>query len=416
MEYVKGLQCVRCGARYAAEPSALTCPACGIEGILDVQFDYDLLASRWSPVDVDKSPDASMWRFAPLIPVDPATPRSVLRHGDTPLVPAGSLAAELGLGREDVWIKDEGRSPTGSLKDRASAVAVVKAREAGADVIACSSTGNAAASLAGAAASVGMQSVIMVPHYAAAGKVAQLLVFGSTVLSVQASYQDTFDLCQDACARYGWYNRNAAVNPYLMEGKKTAGLEVARQLGWQAPDWLVVSVGDGCTIAGLWKAFVDLQQLGWIDRLPKLLAVQAKGSPNMHRLYETGEWTPGPEDTIADGISVGLPKNGAKVVRGLRDSGGAFVLVSDEEILEAMALLGRTTGVFGEPSAGAALAGLRRAVAEDIVVKGERVVVMVTGNGLKDIKNAVAAAGEPIRVEAELQQVAAALPPALVAG
>lgn len=410
MEFVTGLQCVNCDATYPADPDALTCPACGIAGILDVQYDYDALAARWSRDDVDKSSDTTMWRFAPLLPVLPSTPRSPLRHGGTPLVPVDRLALELGLGEKDLWLKDEGQSPTGSLKDRASAVGIVKAQEAGARVIACSSTGNAASSLAGAAASVGMPSVIMVPHYAAAGKVAQLLVFGATVLSVQDSYEATYGLCQDACARYGWYNRNAAANPYLMEGKKTAGLEVAQQLGWEAPDWLVVSVGDGCTISGLWKAFVDLQRLGWIDRLPKLLAVQAEGSPNMHCLYTTGELTAGPEDTIADGISVGLPKNGAKVVRGLRRSGGEFLLVSDGEILDAMGLLGRSTGVFGEPSAGAAVAGLRKAIAQGLIEKGERVVTMVTGNGLKDIVNAQAAVGEPLQVAASLDALAATLP------
>lgn len=412
MEFVRHLECVRCGRTYAPDPWRQTCEDCGIRGILDVVFDYDLLAARWDRSQVDRSTDPTLWRFLPLVPVDPATPRPPLRTGGTPLIPAPRLAEHLGLSR--VWVKDEGNNPTGSLKDRASAVAVVKAQEAGARVVACASTGNAASSLAGHAASMGMQAVIFVPNYAAQGKVAQLLLYGATVLSVQASYTAAYDLNQEAVRRYGWYNRNCAVNPYLVEGKKTAGLEVAQQLGWQAPDWVAVSVGDGCTIAGIYKGFAELHRLGWIPRVPRMLGVQAAGARALYDYYHTGRWVAGGEDTIADGIAVGLPKNADKAVRALRESGGAMVLVSDDEIRAAQKLLAALTGVFGEPAAAAALAGLVRALDEAVVERGASVVVMVTGHGLKDIKNAIAAAGEPARIEPTLEAVVRAVPPELV--
>lgn len=411
MEYVTELRCVNCGTAYPAGPEARTCPQCGPHGILDVEFDYDRLSRRWSPQDVDRSPDPTHWRFMPLIPVDPATPRPGLRHGGTPLYPAPRVAQWLGLG--EVWLKDEGQNPSASLKDRASSVGVVKAQEAGARVVACSSTGNAASSLAGCAAAIGMPAVIFVPHYAAQGKVAQLLMFGATVMAIRGSYLQAYSLSQEAIARFGWYNRNAAVNPYLVEGKKTAGLEIAQQLGWEAPDWLAVSVGDGCTIAGIYKGFAELQRLGWIQKTPKLLAVQAEGAPALAGYYRTGVLAEGPETTIADGISVGLPRNPDKAARAVRRSGGEFILVSDEQIMWAMRELGRRTGVFGEPSAAAAIAGLHEAAASGMIGKGQRVVAVVSGNGLKDTKNAIAAAGAPNLVDPDLAAVAAALPPEL---
>ncbi len=407
MEFVRQLRCVNCGRSYPATPVTYTCPPCGLFGILDVEYDYDRIGRRFSPAQLDASPDGSMWRFLPLLPVDPEVPRSPLRQGGTPLLPAPRLAEALGLAQ--VWLKDETRNPTGSLKDRASAVAVVKAQEAGLRTVACASTGNAASSLAGAAASLGLQAVIFVPHYAAEGKVAQLLVFGATVFSVQDSYQAAYRLCNEAVARWGWYNRNCAVNPYLVEGKKTAGLEVAQQLGWDAPDWVAVAVGDGCTIAGIYKGFAELHRLGWVRRVPRMLGVQAEGAPALYRYYQTGELAAAGENTLADGIAVGLPRNAVKATRAVRESGGAMVLVTDDEILMALRDLGRLTGVFGEPAAAAALAGLRRAMAQGIVERGQRVVLMVTGSGIKDTRSAIRAAGRPTPIPADVDALAAAL-------
>lgn len=413
MKFVKHLECVVCGATYEAVPTATVCPTCGIAGILDVIYDYDEINRHWNPDMIDQSRDLSLWRFEPLIPVDPNTPRPGLRTGGTPLLNVPRAAEALGV--KQLWIKDEGSNPTGSMKDRASAIGVAKAVEAGADVIACSSTGNAASSLAGHATAVGMKTAIFVPHYAALGKVAQLLMFNANVFSVQGSYQQAYALCEEAVAQYGWYNRNCAVNPYLMEGKKTAGLEVAQQLGWDAPDWVVVSTGDGCTVSGIHKGFQDLYKLGWIKKVPKVLSVQAEGSRGIYEFAKTGVLKEAGENTIADGLAVGLPRNGRKAVRAVQSSGGQFMLVTDDEIRDGMRWLARHTGVFGEPAAGATAAGMRKAVADGVIGKDESVVCMATGNGLKDIKNAIEAAGAPHKVGTTMADLQPTIPADLLA-
>ena len=403
MQNVTQLRCVKCGKTYPASPEARTC-ACG--GILDVEYDYDYVRARLTPAALAERP-RTMWRYRELLPVEPSTPDTPLRVGWSPLYRADRLAAALGLDR--LWIKDDGQNPTASLKDRASALAVAKAGEAGARVIACSSTGNAASSLAGDAAAAGYETYIFVPSRAPKGKVAQLMIFGAHVVSVDGSYEDTFELSQAAIERYGWYNRNAAINPYLSEGKKTVSLEIAEQLGWRAPDYVAVSVGDGCTIAGVWKGFRDLYAAGLIDRLPRLISVQAEGCCPLNRALQTGRpWQPMAEDTLADSIAVGVPRNPDKALRAVRDSGGVAVNVSDGEILEAMRLLGRTQGVFGEPAGVAGTAGVKKAVELGLIERGAEVVTLVTGNGLKDVANGIKAAGEPMVVKPDLEALLAA--------
>ena len=403
MQNVTQLRCVKCGKTYPASPEARTC-ACG--GILDVEYDYDYVRARLTPAALAERP-RTMWRYRELLPVEPSTRDTPLRVGWSPLYRADRLAAALGLDR--LWIKDDGQNPTASLKDRASALAVAKAGEAGARVIACSSTGNAASSLAGNAAAAGYETYIFVPSRAPKGKVAQLMIFGAHVVSVDGSYEDTFELSQAAIERYGWYNRNAAINPYLSEGKKTVSLEIAEQLGWRAPDYVAVSVGDGCTIAGVWKGFRDLYAAGLIDRLPRLISVQAEGCCPLNRALQTGRpWQPMAEDTLADSIAVGVPRNPDKALRAVRDSGGVAVNVSDGEILEAMRLLGRTQGVFGEPAGVAGTAGVKKAVELGLIERGAEVVTLVTGNGLKDVANGIKAAGEPMVVKPDLEALLAA--------
>jgi len=320
-----------------------------------------------------------------------------LSVGWTPIVLAGSLAHYLGLGT--LFLKDEGRNPTGSLKDRASAVGVVKAIEKRQSIIAGASTGNAASSLTGMAASLGLRAVIFVPESAPEPKVTQLLIFGATVLRVRGNYDQAFQLCQQACERWGWYNRNCATNPYLMEGKKTAGLEICEQLDWKVPDWVAVAVGDGCTIAGIWKAFREMKTLRLIRDVPRMLGVQAEGAAPVTAAFRSGEplQTLLPQ-TMAGGIAVGAPRNWRKVVWGIRESGGSMINVSDPEILEAMRYTGRLTGVFAEPAAAAAVAGVRRAVAEGIVGRRASVLAVITGNGLKDVRAARSAVPEPFEV------------------
>jgi threonine synthase len=296
-------------------------------------------------------------------------------------------------------LKDDGRNPTGSLKDRASSVAVVRALSKRSSIVACASTGNAASSLAGMAAALGLRSVIFVPQRAPEPKVTQLLIFGATVFRVQGGYDDAFRLSQHACERWGWYDRNCAINPYLMEGKKTVGFEIAEQLGWQVPEWIALSVGDGCTIAGAWKAFRELKLLGLIERTPRMLGVQAAGAAPVTEAFRSGAaLRPVVPDTIADSIAVGVPRNWQKAVMAIRESNGAMINVSDDEILDAVCYTGRLSGIFAEPAAATAVAGLKRAVGEGIVPKHSSALAVITGSGLKDIRAAQKAVSAPFEV------------------
>jgi threonine synthase len=297
-------------------------------------------------------------------------------------------------------------NPTGSLKDRASAVAVVKALEKGMEIIGCSSTGNAASSLAGNAARMGVKTVIFVPERAPTGKVAQLLIYGARVISVSGNYYQTFELSEQAIDRWGWYNRNCAINPHLVEGKKTVSLEIAEQLNWNVPDWVAVSVGDGCTIGGVYKGFYDLLQLGLIEKIPRILGVQAEGCCPFYTAWaESQPLRPAEENTLADSIAVGVPRNPVKALNAVKYSGGAWITVTDQEILAAMKSLGSSEGVFGEPAGVTGLAGLKKALVKGIMKGRERAAAIATGSGLKDIQNALKAAGEPIRVQPDFREL-----------
>jgi threonine synthase len=371
---------------------------------MDAVYDYRQIKNNHSRQQLAAVADYSMFRYAPFLPLNPESPRPQLRIGWSPLYRPAGLARALGF--KDLYIKDDGQNPTGSLKDRASAIAVIRAVEEGATTVACSSTGNAASSLAGNAAALGLAACIFVPERAPQGKVAQLLIFGARVISVQGNYNDAFRLSAEAIEHWGWYNRNAAINPFLVEGKKTVAMEIAEQLNWEIPDWVAVSVGDGCTIAGVWKGFSDLYRVGWIDKLPKLLGVQSSGcSPLVDAFLENRPWRPAEENTIADSIAVGVPRNPEKALQAVKASGGTMVAVSDEEILDAMRLLGRSSGIFGEPAGVAGLAGLRCLVGKGAIGSDETITVIVTGNGLKDVRNAIAAAGEPIRIEPSMPRL-----------
>ncbi|RME79249.1 MAG: threonine synthase [Chloroflexi bacterium] len=411
MEHVVGLKCVICGKEYGVDEIDYVCPDHGDEGIVDVLYDYDLIGRRFSKGDLYHSTNFTIWRYKPLLPIKPDSPVPPLTVGWTPLYKTPRLAADLGL--KYLWIKDDGRLPTASFKDRASAIAVVKAREKGAEIITTASTGNAAAALSGLCASVNQPNVIFVPESAPQAKIAQLLVFGSRVVLVKGTYDDAFELCLQAAKEYGWYNRNTGYNPYMSEGKKTASFEICEQLGWDAPDRIFVSVGDGCIIGGLHKGLKDLYALGWIDKMPKIMGVQAEGSSYMYQAWKNNEdvLTKPPIDahTVADSISAGLPRDRIKAMAAVRETGGAYISVTDEEILQAIPTMARGSGVFGEPAGATAFAGLVKAVNEGLVSADERIVVLNTGNGLKDVASAMKSVElvgtQPYRIEPSLDNL-----------
>lgn len=411
MDHILHLKCLICGKTYQPTEIDYVCPDHGDEGIVDVQYDYNLIGHRFSQSDLRHSTDTTIWRYKPLLPIEPDAAVPPLTVGWTPLYHTERLAAELGL--KHLWVKDDGRLPTASFKDRASAIAVVKAQEKGAKVITTASTGNAAAALSGLCASVKQPNVIFVPQTAPQAKIAQLLTFGSTVMLVKGTYDDAFELCLQAAREYGWYNRNTGYNPYMSEGKKTVSFEICEQLGWQAPDRIFVSVGDGCIIGGVHKGLKDLLALGWIDHMPKLMGVQAEGSAYLYQAWQNDEDVltkpPITAHTIADSISAGLPRDRIKALAAVKETGGAYLSVTDEEILTAIPALARGCGVFAEPAGAAAYAGLVKAVSQGLVAPDERIVVINTGNGLKDVASAMRAVDlvgtQPYRVAPNLDDL-----------
>jgi len=439
MNHILGLKCTLCDAEYGVDEAEYVCPKHRDDGILDVVYDYDAIRRHLTPGKLAGDSTPSMWRYLPLLPVNPREAGELLQNtvlctvGWTPLYPAPRLAARLGL--KYLWVKDDGRQPTASFKDRASAIAVVKTRALGYEIVTTASTGNAAAALSGLCAAVDQPNVIFVPRTAPQAKVAQLLAYGSTVLLVDGTYDQAFDLCLEAARAFGWYNRNTGYNPYMSEGKKTAAYEICEQLGriansgfgirdlgpgsgirngFLAPDVIFVPVGDGCIIGGVHKGLRDLAALDWIDRMPRLIGVQATGSSPLvdawERDLEGWEMEPVEAHSIADSIVAGLPRDRIKALRAVRETNGAFIRVDDAEILAAIPALARGCGVFAEPAAAAAYAGLVKAVEQGLVGSDERVVVLSTGSGLKDVASAMKAVKErPIVVEPALAAVKEAL-------
>lgn len=404
MAHIKGYECTICNSQYEGNENLHTCPKCGQKGILEIIYDYKKIKQSLTKSYLANCTDNSLWRYSSLISVDPGRRQKYLHVGNTPLYRARKLDNMLGF--KKLYIKDEGVNPTASLKDRASIIAVADAYNIKANTICCSSTGNAASSLAGNAARVGIKTVIFVPKRAPVGKLAQLLVFGAKVIVIEGSYKDAFEMSQKAIEKWGWYNRNAAINPHLVEGKKTVALSIAEQMNWNLPDWVVVSVGDGCTIAGVYKGFYDLVQIGITDRIPKLLGVQSDGCcPFVNAHINNESLKPAEENTIADSISVGIPRNPVKAMRAVEKSGGSWIAVSDHNILKAMKVLGSNEGVFTEPAGATSLAGAEEALKIGIIKPGESVCIVATGNGLKDTKNAMEAAGKPIYIEPDINEL-----------
>lgn len=400
-----GLSCVRCGHQYKPGEVSLTCLACGISGILDVEYDYESVGEQFRALRTEGDRGLGVWRYLPFLPLDPGWERPTLPLDRTPLIDCPALARELGV--RQLLIKDDSRTPTASSKDRASAVAVVRARAEGYDVAGCASTGNAAVSLAGWTAAAGLKSLIFVPATAPEAKVAQLIIYGARVLLVEADYAITWRLAQRAAYELKFYNRNCAVNPFLVEGKKTLGLELGEELADDPATVVTMSVGDGCSIAGLWKGLDEMHRVGVLAERPRLLGVQAEGAAPLVGAFERGEDGPvtGPAATLADSISVGEPRNSIKALRAVRASGGALLAVSDNEILGAIHDVARLSGIFAEPAAAAPFAGLRRARLSGLLKPTDKVVHVVTGSGLKDVRAAKQATSTPSLIEPSIEAV-----------
>lgn len=414
MAEVIGLRDTVTGKLFHPEGIMYFNPEVGQVATLDVLYDYAALRETVDRDKISASCEPTIWRYRALLPVAPDAPVPPLAVGWTPLYHAPRMAANLGL--RAAWVKDDGANPTGSLKDRASTMVAARAMSLGIHVVSTASTGNAAAALAGVGASLGhreMEVVIFVPANAPQAKIAQLFVFGARVVMVEGTYDDAFDLCYEVCESEGWYCRNTGINPYTSEGKKTAAYEIAEQLNWDVPDAVIVSVGDGSIISGTHKGFVELYELGWIERIPRLIGVQSLGSSPLVHAWENDidavDMRAVKVNTIADSISAALPRDRVKALRAVRQTGGAFVAVPDDEIIASVPIFAQLSGVFGEPSCAITYAGARRALERGYLNPDDRVVFLSTGNGLKDVSPVQAAVGGGLRVKPTIEDVRRAL-------
>jgi threonine synthase len=389
-QHAAGLVCVHCEHTEDIGEKTYVCSKCGAN--LFVDYDWAGVKKALTREALEKNVDRTIWRYLPLLPVSKRLQGPPV--GWSPLIDAPRLAKQLGL--KSLMIKDDGKGPSASFKDRPSAVALMRAIDLGLSMVTGASTGNAASATSVLGAALGIKARIFVPQTAPRAKIAQLLTFGAEVLAVQGTYDQAFDLCLEATRKFGWYNRNTGFNPYTREGKKTVSFEIVEQLGFKVPDLVVVPVGDGNIISGVWKGFEEFHKLGLIDRLPKLLAVQAEGSSSIVDAAKgDGVCKAVSGDTVADSISVSIPRDGEAAVKAIRASKGLAVKVPDQAILSAILEVARGAGVFGEPAAVTSWAGLKEAVKQKLVDPSWDVVMLITGNGLKDVGAAMKVAGEP---------------------
>lgn len=390
-----GYRCLKCKTEYPFTQNLYTCPKDGSN--LEIIIDTATIRRKYEISDIVSRNEESLWRYLPLLPVkDPGGEGTPLHMtGWTPLYSPPALRQALGL--KSLWIKDEGRNPTGSFKDRASAIVIARGIEIKAEVLVTASTGNAGAALAGLSAAVAQKAVIFAPKTAPPAKIAQLLIYGSQVILVNGNYDSAFDLSVEAANQFGWYSRNTGYNPFTAEGKKTAAFEIWEQVILKEntshkPLIVFVSVGDGNIISGIHKGFQDLLALGWLEQMPRLFGVQAEGSSAIANAYfnHSDVIVPVKADTIADSISVDLPRDGDRALHAVIDSKGTFLKVSDQMILDAIVSL-ENAGIFSEPAGAAAYAGLTQAIEQGKVNADDPVVVINTGNGLKDVRAAMKA-------------------------
>src|ERR1700734_2227889 len=384
VSFVTGLRCRECQRAFPAE-ALHVCDYCF--GPLEVAYDYERIAASVSRDSIAAGP-RSIWRYRDLLPVDDATPVD-LGAGFTPLIRADRLAAELGLG--ELWIKDDTANPTGSFKDRGGSVALTKARQRGFKIAACASTGNLANSVAAHAARAGMESVVLIPDDLEAAKVTMTSVYGGRVIAVEGSYDDVNRLCAELTSeRPTWAFVNVNVRTYYAEGSKTLAFEIAEQLGWEAPDHVVVPIGSGSQLTKVVKGFSELGKVGLLPGEPavRVSGAQAEGcSPVAAAFLEgTDAIRPVKPKTIAKSLAIGNPADGWYALQAMRESGGSCASVTDDEIVDAIGLLARAEGIFAETAGGVTIATLCKLAASGAVRRDERVVALVTGHGLKTVE------------------------------
>jgi len=401
-KYLKSLVCVGCGSKYSFKEIVYSCPKCG--DTLDITYDYDAIAEIINKkVLAGRAPNLA--KYIELLPILEPRKMVSLGEGGTPLLKSRRLAAALGL--KNLYLKDETRNPTGVFKDRATAIVATKALEFDREIAAIASTGNAAASMAGYAAKAGLRCIVMIPASTPIGKLSQSIAYGARIVQVEGNYDQAFDLVTQACEKFGWYNCNPAVNPYRSEGKKTMAYEICEQLNWKLPDWVMVPIGNGCNLAGHWKGFKEFYEFGFVSGKPRMVGIQAEGSPPVVTAFnkKAQRVEPVTPHTLAGAIAVGKPRNATKTLKALRESKGVAEAVSDDSLLEAQRMLASYEGIFGEPAAVAPLAGLKRLLEKGTVDRTDIIILVITGNGLKDPEAPLKTGIKPPLVAPNLEEV-----------
>lgn len=387
-------ECVNCGTKYTQHEVTYLCPKCEAEntadqppkGVLKTVYYYKKLKGKYKKEKFfDKIKEKE---FTDLLPISHPKFLSWLKVGKSPLYEVKRLPK---LQEEklpfQLFLKEDGQNPTYSFKDRASEVVCAYAKENGIDTIVAASTGNAGSSLAGICAAQNLKAIIFAPKAAPKAKLTQILMYGAQLVPVDGTYDDAFDLSIAATKKYGWYNRNTAYNPFTIEGKKIVSFEMFQQMKRQIPDRVFVPVGDGCIISGVYKGYEDLFKLGLIEKVPTIVAVQSEGSRNIVLNMDKDEFVSEPSNTIADSISVDLPRNYYMAKKFLQEYEGEFITVSDDEIMKASKILSENTGIFSEPAAAAGFAGMLKYKNENKIPDKSKNIVLLTGSGLKDLNS-----------------------------
>jgi threonine synthase len=381
-------KCTDCGKEYVSGSTMYLCPACSSgnntttppRGVLKVVYDYRKILKIRPGFEALKNIG-----FIDLLPIESILSMPPLRVGNTPLYPVNEINCKrLPF---DLYLKDDSQNPTYSFKDRASALVSAYAREKKLGTIVAASTGNAGSSLAGICASQHQNAIIMVPEKAPLAKLTQIIMYGAKIIPVKGTYDEAFELSIKATEEFGWYNRNTAFNPLTIEGKKTVSFELVEQLRFHVPDRIFVPVGDGVIISGVYKGYEDLMMMNIIDRMPVIVAVQSEKSDNLVRNVGQKMYEIVPSTTIADSISVDIPRNFYMAQRYIQQYSGEVMTVTDEEILSASAVLSAGTGLFAEPAAATAFAGMLSYKNNCRIPENSTNVVLLTGSGLKDLKS-----------------------------
>ncbi len=401
-------ECINCKATYGIDEVVYFCKKCG--DILEVKFAANELAEAVKTSDWKTKPLA-VWRYRPFMPIHEATKLVTLGEGGTGLHRSERLSKELGI--KNVYVKNEGENPTGSFKDRGMTVGVTKAVELGARHVICASTGNTSASLAAYAARAGIKCTVLIPSGKIAyGKLSQAMIHGAKVLQVRGNFDQALEFVLKLSEKHSDIYLLNSINPFRIEGQKSLGYEICEQLNYEAPDRIIIPVGNAGNISAVWKGLKEFHALGFIKKLPKMTGIQAAGSAPIAQAIKTGSNKIVPvenPETVATAIRIGAPVSWKKAVNAIRESGGTAETVTDDEILAAQKLLARIEGIFVEPASASSIAGLNKLIKKGVICEDERVVCITTGHGLKDPDTAIKQCEKPVEVDAEISAIEEAL-------